>query len=81
MNTLCKNGYVEIIERKIDRDPFEGKDVEKTEKLDLTEEQQNAFDTICDSMDDMLFSEFLIYGVTGSRKDRNLLTAYRKSTK
>ena len=81
MNTLCKNGYVEIIERKIDRDPFEGKDVEKTEKLDLTEEQQNAFDTICDSMDDMLFSEFLIYGVTGSRKDRNLLTTYRKSTK
>lgn len=81
VNTLCKNGYVEIIERKIDRDPFEGKDVEKTEKLDLTEEQQNAFDTICDSMDDMLFSEFLIYGVTGSRKDRNLLTTYRKSTK
>ena len=51
------------------RNPFEGKDVEKTEKLELTEEQQNAFDTICDSMDDMLFSEFLIFGVTGSRKN------------
>ena len=69
VNTLCKNGYLEIIEKKVERDPFEFKDIQKTEKLKLNHEQQKAFDNICDSMDDMLFSEFLIFGVTGSRKN------------
>lgn len=69
VNTLCKNGYLEIIEKKVERDPFEFKDIQKTEKLKLNNEQQKAFDNICDSMDDMLFSEFLIFGVTGSRKN------------
>lgn len=81
INTLCKKEYLEIIEKQVQRDPFECKDIEKTKKLKLTEEQQNAFDAISDSMDDMLFSEFLIYGVTGSRKNRNLLTINRKGTK
>ena len=69
VNTLCKNGYLEIIEKKVERDPFEFKEIQKTEKLKLNEEQKNAYDNICDSMDDMLFSEFLIFGVTGSRKN------------
>ena len=67
VNTLCKNGYTEIIEKKVERDPFEFKDIQRIGKLKLTDEQQSAYDAICDSMDDMLFSEFLIYGVTGSR--------------
>lgn len=74
VNTLCKNGYTEIIEKKVERDPFEFKDLQRTEKLKLNDEQQKAFNIISDSMDDMLFSEFLIFGVTGSRKNRNLLT-------
>lgn len=81
VNALCKKEYTEIIEKKIERNPFEEKEIEKTEKLKLTEEQQNAFNIISDSMDDMLFSEFLIYGVTGSRKNRNIPTAHRKGTK
>lgn len=80
VNTLCKNGYTEIIEKKVERDPFEFKDIQRTEKLKLTDEQQSAYDAICDSMDDMLFSEFLIYGVTGSRQNWNLLAINRKST-
>lgn len=81
VNTLCKNGYLEMIEKKIERDPFEDKEIERTEKLQLTDEQQKAFDAICDSMDDMLFSEFLLFGVTGSRKDRSIFTINRKDTK
>lgn len=77
VNTLCKNGYLEIIQKQAIRNPFEQKQIEQTEKLFFTEEQQYAYDTICNSMDDMLFSEFLIYGVTGSRKDRNLFTINR----
>ena len=79
VNTLCKNGYLEFIEKQVERNPFENKIVERTEKLILTEEQQNAYDVIEESMDDMLFSEFLIDGVTGSRKNRNLFTINRKS--
>ena len=79
VNTLCKNGYVEIVEKKIERDPFEGKNVERTQKLVLTEEQQNAFDTISNWMDDMLFSEFLIYGVTGSGKTEIYLQLIEKA--
>lgn len=81
VNTLCKNGYLEIIEKQVERNPFENKKIEKTEKLKLTEEQQNAYDAICDAMDDMLFSEFLISGVTGSRKNRNLYAINRESIK
>lgn len=69
VNTLCKNGYVELIEKKIERDPFEGKDIERTTKLKLNEEQQKAYDTIAEWLDEMLFGEFLIFGVTGSRKN------------
>lgn len=67
INTLCKNGYLEIIEKQVERNPFENKKIEKTTKLRLTKEQQHAYDVISDAIDDMLFSEFLIFGVTGSR--------------
>lgn len=76
VNTLCKNGYLEITQKQVERNPFENKQIEKTEKLELTGEQQYAYDTIAYSMEDMLFSEFLIYGVTGSRKNRDLSTTY-----
>lgn len=72
VNTLCKNGYLKTMDKKVERDPFEFKDIKKTEKLVLTPEQKQAFDTIKNSMEDMLFSEFLIFGVTGSRKNRNI---------
>ena len=81
VNTLCKNGYVEIIPKKIERNPFEGKDIEKTEKLKLNKEQQEAFDIVSDSMDDMLFSEFLIFGVTGSGKTEIYLQLIEKTLK
>ena len=68
INTLCKNGYLEIIQKQVERDPFKNKNIEKSVNLKFTDEQQNAYDTICDAMDDMLFSEFLIDGVTGCGK-------------
>lgn len=75
IKTLEKNGYVEIVERKVDRNPFLNKDIEKTEKLKLTDEQQKAFDKIEEAIEDRMHSEFLIFGVTGSRKNRNLFAS------
>lgn len=77
IKTLEKNGYVEIIEQKIERNPFINKKIKPDKPLKLTEEQQNAYNKIKDSK----YKEFLIYGVTGSRKNRNIFTINRKRIK
>ena len=80
VNTLIKNGYLEIIEQKVDRNPLDLKDAEtikkteKTEKLQLTEEQEDAYQKIKEKIEQNKYQSFLLYGVTGSRKDRNLFT-------
>lgn len=79
IKTLEKNGYIEIVEKQVDRNPFINKDISKTEKLKLTEEQQKAYNKIEEAIEDRMHSKFLIFGVTGSRKNRNLLTSNRKS--
>lgn len=80
VNTLIKNGYLEIVEQKVERNPLDLKDAEtikkteKTEKLALTEEQEKAYQKIKETMNQSIYQSFLLYGVTGSRKDRNLFT-------
>lgn len=81
IKTLEKNGYIEILEEQVDRNPFINKDIAKTEKLKLTEEQQKAYNKIEEAIEDRMHSEFLIFGVTGSRKNRNIFTSNRKSNK
>ncbi len=66
VNTLVKNGYLEIIEKKIDRNPLINKDVERNTKLKLTEEQQIAYNKIESTINS--YREFLLFGVTGSGK-------------
>ncbi len=74
VNTLIKNGYLEIIEQKIERNPLDLKDIEtikkreKTEKLALTEEQEKAYKTVEQKMEENNYQSFLLYGVTGSGK-------------
>ena len=74
MKTLEKNGYIEIYEKKIERNPFINKKIKPTTKLKLTEEQQIAYDKVEEAIDDQMNSEYLIFGVTGSRKNRNIFT-------
>ena len=74
INTLEKNGYIEIIEEKIERNPFMHKEVKRDKPLELTGEQKDAYKKISTSK----FKEFLIYGVTGSRENRNIFTTYTK---
>lgn len=74
IKTLEKNGYLEIIEKQMERNPFLHKVVEKSEKLTFTEEQEKAYQKIEEAIDDQMHTEFLLFGVTGSRKNRNLFT-------
>lgn len=77
LNTLVKNEYIEIIEQKVERNPFIHKEVKRDKPLQLTKEQEIAYKKIAESK----FKEFLIYGVTGSRKNRNIFAAYSKGFK
>ena len=83
VNTLIKNEYLEIVEKRVERNPLLLKDYEKTEKLELTEEQKIAYEKIGESINENKYEQYLLHGVTGSRKNRNLFTinskSYRKS--
>ena len=68
VKTLEKNGYVELLDKKIERNPFINKNVVATKSLILTKEQQEAFDKIKIYMDLGEYEQFLIFGVTGSGK-------------
>ena len=59
---------------KMPRHPIKFDTSKKDEKLKLTLEQQEAYEKIKESK----FKEFLIYGVTGSRQNRNIFTINRK---
>ena len=68
VNTLVKNGYLEIVEKKVNRNPLINKKVEKTNKLILTEEQENAYKKVKNAITEERYEQFLLYGVTGSGK-------------
>lgn len=74
INTLQKNGYIEIVEQKVERNPFMHKVVKQDKNLELTQEQKFAYNAVCDTIEDHLYSEFLLFGVTGSRKNRGIYT-------
>ena len=67
VNTLVKNGYLEITEKKVERNPLKDKELESMKSLELTEEQKSAYKSVEKSIDRKQYKEFLLYGVTGSR--------------
>ena len=68
LKALEKKDYIEIIEQKVERNPFENKDIKPTINLKLTDEQQEAFDSINFAIEHNENIEALLYGVTGSGK-------------
>ena len=66
---LEKKDYLELVEQKIERNPFEFKKIQSDSPLKLTDEQQKAFDEVNEKIENDKFQEFLLYGVTGSRKN------------
>ena len=78
VNTLVKNGYLEIVEKKVERNPLLGRACEKTDKLNLTEEQENAYKCVEEAIDNKEYKQFLLYGVTGSGKTEVYLQLIEK---
>ena len=84
VNTLIKNGYLEIVEKKVNRDPLllkkeeEIKSREKSEKLVLTQEQKEAYEKVEHVIEGNEYRSFLLYGVTGSGKTEIYLQLIQK---
>lgn len=69
LKTLEKKGYIELKKERIRRNPLINKNIKKDKPKILTNEQQVCFDGIKYSIDNNKFSNNLIYGITGSRKN------------
>ena len=78
VNTLIKNNYLEIVEKKVERNPLINKKIDKTENLKLTKEQDMAYKKVEESIINNTFKEFLLYGVTGSGKTEIYLQLIKK---
>lgn len=62
VNTLIKNGYLELQDMIEERNPFSNLQIKKTNALNLNDEQQKAVDSILKCKNEN--KEFLIYGIT-----------------
>ena len=76
LNSLQKKGYIEKKQEQIRRNPFINKNIIRDKAKILNQEQQVCFDKISSDIKENKFSCNLIYGVTGSRKNRNLFKTY-----
>lgn len=68
IKTVEKNGYLKLVDQKIERNPLIHKNVKKDSKLELNDEQKNAYEQIEFMIENDEFAEFLLHGITGSGK-------------
>lgn len=79
MKTLEKNGYIKFINEKLERNPLTHKNIKKDKKLELNSEQRQAYEQVEFMLENNEFAEFLLHGITGSRKNRDIFATYRKN--
>ena len=79
VNTLIKNGYLEVIEQKVDRNPLINKKAKKSDNLELNEEQQEAFSKVEKCIKEDTYKQFLLFGITGSGKTEVYLQLIKRA--
>jgi len=62
-----------------EKNPFENKNIKRDKKLKLNNEQQYAYDEVKREIDNNKYAKFLMFGITGSRKNRSISAANRSS--
>jgi len=77
LNAVIELGAASFIQQEVYRDPFT-KDVQKTNFLDLTDEQSVALNQILTAIDEKQPDTFLLHGVTGSGKTEVYLQTISK---
>lgn len=75
VDTLAKNGWLLIENHRVDRSPLINEEYFRTKSKTLTEEQQHAFSSISQSLQNNAFAVHLVYGITGSGKTEVYLQA------
>ncbi|WP_145467588.1 primosomal protein N' [Staphylococcus pettenkoferi] len=68
INTLTRKGMIEKYDAIIEREPFATRVFEQEKNQKLTQDQQRAYDAICESIEERQQRTFLLHGVTGSGK-------------
>ncbi|MBS4169106.1 primosomal protein N' [Parachlamydia sp. AcF125] len=79
VDTLSAKGYLLVEPIRIDRSPLVGEEYLLTKPKILSEEQQEAFTRIAQSLQDNIFQTHLLYGITGSGKTEVYLQAIEKA--
>ncbi|MFF2876809.1 primosomal protein N' [Gottfriedia sp. NPDC057991] len=78
IKTLEKNEVISIKTVEVYRDPYEGREIERSKPLPLIEEQQMAFEQIVSSFHERKNKIHLLHGVTGSGKTEVYLQAIQE---
>ncbi len=73
INSLCSKGVLEMFEKEVFRTPYRLKKVENRPEINLTQEQQAAFDGLYSKLCADTPFVSLLYGVTGSGKTQVFL--------
>jgi len=74
LHAVIELGAAQFVFEEVYRNPFK-KEVEKTDFLTLTDEQEKALQAVVNAMDSHLPETFLLHGVTGSGKTEVYLQA------
>jgi primosomal protein N' (replication factor Y) (superfamily II helicase) len=68
VRTLHKNGFVQVFEQEVRRDPLALAKLPGPDNFQLTAAQGSALNAITNPMSDKRFAAFLLHGITGSGK-------------
>lgn len=80
-NAIEKKGIAEFFEHEILRNPYDNKTVTNNDDIELTEEQQKAFESLLSQYNNNIGSASLLFGVTGSGKTQVFLKLIDKIQK